>query len=905
MRKILVFLFILSLPLSSFAESLKIKATADINAKIIKGTINGKPFIKVMQGDGHDFMVTGLHEQVSISSVELEIALPKGYTALAEADKAVKTAHGYNFTLKNANIPMILAISDRWQTKSIRYRDTELAVYFGSGNIKYADLYLEKLKTLNDRYVKLFGEYPFGRFAVADVPSPVGHALTSLTFISEKIVPMPFMLETSLGHEFLHQWMGIAVETVPEAGNWAEALTAYLADNSFEEERGKGAEYRKNALLTVMQYTGQKENGTCLLGFEYNRDKKSQAVGYSKGLMVFEMLKTLSGDKFDDALRLFYLRNKFKSVSWDEVQRAFEDATGKKLGGFFDGWLSDTALAEFDIDNPHVKGTADGFSVTFSVKNRYEWLNYPLEITVKTEKIDIQKTIYIDKKAEEFRIETDARPLSMVIDGGYKTARYLDRDEVYPVLHGLFSDKKKSIFVSDADKPKYGGIIDMIDNAVVYNDDVTAYNKTDKTIIILGNDRLAEKFCKGTARGHDFSVEACLLPVGTDGMVYVIDGKDAESVRSGFARLSHYGKFSRVSVDGGRIKTDIAESDRGIRINLYKANQGAKVEKMLSIKEIVEAEQGSATFFIGESHTSYAHHLNQLELIKSLKESGKKPAVGLEMVQYPYQKYLDDYIGGKIDEKEMLKGIEYYDRWKYDFRMYRPIFKYARENAIPLIALNTPTEITKKVSKGGLKSLSDEEVKNIPQDIVFSGGRYMDYLKEVFSQHKMGDFGNFYEAQILWDETMAQKAAEYIKLHPDKTLAVLAGNGHISHREAVPERFARMSGLKYTAMVQDEQPESGIADYVLYPAEMSFDESPKMGVALEDMDGRLTVKEITEKSPAEKAGVKAEDILLRFAGSEIKKMSDLKLELLYASQNREYELAVLRKGKETMLKIEF
>jgi len=60
-------------------------------------------------------------------------------------------------------------------------------------------------------------------------------------------VRLPFITETSLGHEVLHQWFGNALGVDDEQGNWCEGLATYLADHWYEEQKGKGWEYRSSS----------------------------------------------------------------------------------------------------------------------------------------------------------------------------------------------------------------------------------------------------------------------------------------------------------------------------------------------------------------------------------------------------------------------------------------------------------------------------------------------------------------------------------------------------------------------------------------------------------------------------------------------------------------------------------
>ena len=94
--------------------------------------------------------------------------------------------------------------------------------------------------------------------------------------------------------------------------------------------------------------------------------------------------------------------------------------------------------------------------------------------------------------------------------------------------------------------------------------------------------------------------------------------------------------------------------------------------------------------FVGESHDRYEDHLNQLAVIRGLHEQDVDLAIGMEMFQQPFQPALDAYIAGEINEEEMLRRTDYFERWRFDYRLYRPILRYAREQAVLEQARETP-----------------------------------------------------------------------------------------------------------------------------------------------------------------------------------------------------------------------
>jgi uncharacterized iron-regulated protein len=217
----------------------------------------------------------------------------------------------------------------------------------------------------------------------------------------------------------------------------------------------------------------------------------------------------------------------------------------------------------------------------------------------------------------------------------------------------------------------------------------------------------------------------------------------------------------------------------------------------------------SRAIFIGEVHDRPEHHRSQLELICRLHERGTYLAIGVEFFQQPFQAYLDDYIAGRLEERDLLRLTDYERRWGYDFELYAPILRFARQNAIPLVALNVPTELTKAVAKRGLQGLSDAQRDYLPAHIDRSNAAYAQRLKAVFEAHPKSPhsrFEHFLDAQLLWDEGMAATAADYLSKHPERKMVVLAGNGHVAWRSGIPARLSRRLDIGISVISQATKP---------------------------------------------------------------------------------------------------
>ena len=233
-------------------------------------------------------------------------------------------------------------------------------------------------------------------------------------------------------------------------------------------------------------------------------------------------------------------------------------------------------------------------------------------------------------------------------------------------------------------------------------------------------------------------------------------------------------------------------------ISLAEATNNSNEE--LEIIDINQLEQ-SDVIYLGENHDNYQHHAWQLDIVKQLQQDTNHVplAIALEMFQRPFQPILNRYLAEEIGEVEFRTQTEYDSRWGFDWEFYAPILRYAKQQQIPLIALNTPEEITSKVAKNGISSLNGSDFRYIPplEEIELNNREYKQNIKEIYLQHvKDGrgnskDLDNFFAAQVLWDETMAEAIALYYQNNPKSQIVVLVGKAHVMNDYAIPNRVKR------------------------------------------------------------------------------------------------------------------
>ncbi|HEY5673404.1 MAG TPA: ChaN family lipoprotein [Malonomonas sp.] len=224
-------------------------------------------------------------------------------------------------------------------------------------------------------------------------------------------------------------------------------------------------------------------------------------------------------------------------------------------------------------------------------------------------------------------------------------------------------------------------------------------------------------------------------------------------------------------------------------------------QQVVSLAALIGDLTQTQTVFIGETHDQQAHHNAQLQIIQELHESAVEVSIGLEMFRQAGQPELDRWVAGEIEPAEFSRIFS--QHWS-DWRVYQSLFVYARDNKIPLIALNIERDIVNQVARKGFSSLSEKQRAKLPLAACNVSPEYRNFIRRTLSDHPHADsaFENFCEAQILWDASMANNLADYLLQEPQRTVVVLAGNGH-SWKHGIPEQLARLGDYRSRVLLPE------------------------------------------------------------------------------------------------------
>lgn len=841
----------------------------------------------------------------------LKASLPRGYAAVSEAESIgmTESAGGvvFDFQFPHPVDGINLVASDRYQITRERFGDVELSAYFFPDDRALAATYLAHAKKYLRLYEKLLLPFPFKRFAIVENFLPTGLAMPTYTLLGRDVVRLPFIVETSLGHELLHQWFGNLVYAGGK-GNWTEGLTTYLADHLYAEQKGEGWSYRKQILLDYGNYL-RDDNDFPLKEFTARYDPGSRSIGYGKAAMVFHMLRDMSGDEaFFAALRRVLREKPFQRVSWDDWQSAFERQSKTELGWFFDQWLGRKGLPELKLDGISLTREPRGFALDFDLSQQGD--TYRLDVPVKIlyqsggEK---SLRIRLEDSSKRVRIDLVEEPAALVIDDAYDIARRLSERETPPQIAGLIGADKPLVVLPARDGDSYREVIAgwrARGGTVKTAEALSDAELRSAALVLLGADHPVARriFGKIEPAPHGFSVTVKKNPWNPGKSVAILSAASRAEAEAAFAKIFHYGKYSALAFDNGRnVSATVENSERGMRQSLKDDPPAVELSSLTKLSGVVEKLARKKIVYVGEEHDKFSHHQVQLELLRGLHAQSPKIAVGMEMFPKPSQPALDDFVAGKIDERTFLKRAEYFKHWDMDYHLYKPILDFARAQRLPVVALNLPREIVNQVAGGGLDSLPQEKRREISSDLDFSDQEYRGRLKEIFSAHpepQEKKFEFFYQAQVLWDETMAEAVDRFLKDHPDYRMVVLAGAGHLRHGSGIPKRALRRNGYDYAIVLSDGEVESGVADFVVFPEPSKAPAAPKLGLSLDSRDQRLRVTSFAKESVSEKAGLKIDDLLISLDGERVSVIEDVRIALFYKQSGETIKVKVQRGSEE-------
>jgi aminopeptidase N len=334
---------------------------------------------------------------------------------------------------------------------------------------------------------------------------------------------------------------------------------------------------------------------------------------------------------------------------------------------------------------------------------------------------------------------------------------------------------------------------------------------------------------------------------------------------------------------------DPARRDREVPVVLD-AVTDTRTGEVITPAVLVERLAGTRLLLVGETHTSQEVHRVQFQIIEELHRAGRRVLIGLEMFPYTEQAGLDQWRDGLLTEEGFLRLSRWYEHWGYHWLYYRDIFLFARDNRLPLHAVNAPRDVVAAVRRKGFANLSPEEAAHLPTSVDVESADHLAFFKASFGEGDALHGGldeeawrSMLAAQATWDATMGFNAVKALERsgHPDAVMVVLVGSGHVAYGLGIERQARRWFDGRIASVIpvpvwspapgrRRDTVRASYADFVWGVAGEPDSTYPTLGVSTRTGEGgRCVVINVEPRSAAARAGVQVGDILASMDGTPI------------------------------------
>jgi len=223
--------------------------------------------------------------------------------------------------------------------------------------------------------------------------------------------------------------------------------------------------------------------------------------------------------------------------------------------------------------------------------------------------------------------------------------------------------------------------------------------------------------------------------------------------------------------------------------------QGTVVElatrRPLSFETFVQAVAQAEVVAVGEEHYHPDIQAFELRLLQALVQHRRQHvALGMEFLERDMQSAVDAYLSGNSEAATLQSQI----KATPDFiQFYFPFVQYARQAGVPLLALNVPRSLARRVTKEGLQAVAESlpplERAYMAATFLPITSQYRTYfLQAVAAAHPLAEEhrDRFVESAHLKDDTMAESLAVFLERDADVTILAIAGRFHFDYGLAIP-----------------------------------------------------------------------------------------------------------------------
>ncbi len=366
---------------------------------------------------------------------DITISVPNGFQIVGYSDTPVSNVGGkYRFVRTNPGLVGNFAYA-KYVNKTLRFGDFEIQFYTKTPEDQLVAAYGETIGKALQFYTQQYGTPEMGKklsVVQIDDESLDFYSQQGLMFISDRQFRQAREItQERLQRETAFQWWGLTVGLKSFDDAWlSQGLAEYSAYNLREGgiSGAKLDDMRRELLEKSLTF----EQTASLLRTPSALDDQSTAYQYimfSKGAFVFKLLRmTLGEQKYRQLLRTFLDKYRGKNASIADFEQLASQVAGENMRYFFARWIEGTGVPEFNVEYQIIRTRGGKFITRGTVKENYDNLKLPVELKVVAEGEGELKeeTVRIEDSSANFNIESNGKPIGVIVDPNYKLLRISD-----------------------------------------------------------------------------------------------------------------------------------------------------------------------------------------------------------------------------------------------------------------------------------------------------------------------------------------------------------------------------------------------------------------------------------------------------------------------------------------------
>ncbi len=389
--------------------------------------------------------------------------------------------------------------------KTVRFRAENVHDFAWSANPRFS----VQTQTLND--VEIMSFFDRGNKSWRD--STLAHGVRAVEWLSERVGLYPYpqlslvqgllrggmeypmlvmdghVSESLVVHEVGHNWFYGALANNERNSAWLdEGLTTFQTDWYLTERYGKWGNKKKWNLYEKItpQYTLVEKQRRRVLplmrrGYSERLSKPAEnykhdyaAMVYGKGSLMFNALRYVVGEEdFEEILKTYYERWKFKHVNEERFQAVCEEVSGMDLNLFFEQWIHTIKVCDYNLSKMKttVNESGDGYVTEITIFRLGEVV-LPLNLkitfrdgTTQTTRIEgrlrtIKKTYSFPSKPKKAALNPENEILDINMADNFLPRRYSLQidwpnnryypEDSYQIRHHPY------VWYNDVDGPRVG-----------------------------------------------------------------------------------------------------------------------------------------------------------------------------------------------------------------------------------------------------------------------------------------------------------------------------------------------------------------------------------------------------------------------------------------------------------------